>query len=250
MSQPKRNPHKIPTIILDSASKSAYSVFNPNDWTGNSKSIISSSAAQYSLLEYQAKKMPSLVQHSRKMCELHFRELCDQWEKSHWDVTIGDYLVEVPEFHLNIQAYLATIKVFLDLIAQLISSEGIVNTAIQGFHKKGEVIGGRILNILENNAKQEKSETARKLLKFIDEQKNAWIDQAVTVRDLLVHPDEGMLQVMFRLEIEQRNGKLKLQQMVQPSLAGIPFDEYAQTTFMQVEHFSKNYLEILKAAHQ
>jgi len=248
MNPPKKDPYQIPTIMLDNASKSAYSIFNPNDWIGNSKSIIVSTAAQYSLLEYQANKLPSLVQHSQKMCELRFRELCDQWEKAPWDVNKCDYLVEVPEFHLNIQAYLATIKVFLDLIVQLISSEGIVNTAIQGFHKKGEVIGGRILNILENNAKQEKSETAHKLLKFIDGQKNSWIDQAVNVRDLLVHPNEGMLQVMFRLEIGQRNGKLKLRQMLQPSLAGLQFDQYAQITLIQVEYFSKNFLEILKAA--
>lgn len=57
-----------------------------------------------------------------------------------------------------------------------------------------------------------------------------------------------LVQVMFRLEIEQRNGKLNLRQIIQPSLAGIPFDEYAQTTYMQVEYFSKGFLAILKAA--
>jgi hypothetical protein len=249
MNSPGKYSYKIPLIWLDSTSKPAYSIFNSNNWAGNnSKAIITSCAAQYSLLEYQATKLPSLIQYSRKICELRFKELQNQWDKLPWDVNKSDYLVEVPEFHLNIQAYLATIKIFLDLIVQLISSEGIVNTAVQGFHKKGEIIGGKLLNILENNAKQEKSDTARKLLKFIAEQKNVWVDQAVNVRGLLVHPDEGMHQVMFRLDIGYRNGKLKLQRVLQPSLAGMQFDQYAQITLMQVEYFSKNFLELLKAA--
>jgi hypothetical protein len=248
MTSPRNNAYKIPTIMLDNTSKSAYAIFNPNDWIDNSKPIIVSSAAQYSLLEYQATKLPSLAQYSRKICELRFNEIQDQWEKSPWDINKGDYLIEVPEYHLNIQAYLATIKIFLDLIVQLISSEGIVNATVDGFHRKGEVIGGKLLKILENNAKQEKSDAARKLIKFIIEQKNSWIDQAVNVRDLLVHPDEGMAQVMFRLEIVHKNEKLKLHRVWQPSLAGLQFDQYAQITLMQVEYFSKNILEIIQAA--
>jgi hypothetical protein len=173
-------------------------------------------------------------------------ELQSHWENSPWDITRGDYLVEIPEFHLNIQSYLATIKTFLDLIVQLISSEGIVNAPIHGFHKDNEIAGGRLISTLKNNARKEKKGTALKLLKFIEEQKTAWIDQAINVRDLLVHPEKGMSQVMFRLAISNTNGKL-IHQVLQPSLADMQFDQYAQITLMQIEYFSKNFLEIIRA---
>jgi hypothetical protein len=240
---------KIPIIWVDETNKSAHSIFNANDWSDRSKAIMSSCAAQLSLLEYQAAKLPSIVQYSRKICEVRFKDLKAQWDKSAWNISECDYFVEVPEFHLNIQAFLATIKVFLDLIVQLISSEGIVDTVIQGFHKKGEDIGGRLISILENNAKQGKTVTASKLLMLIGEQKTTWIDQAVGIRDLLVHPNQGMSQIMFRMEIRhKRNGELKLERVIQPLFSGLQLDQYAQITLMSVEGFSKNFLEIIKAA--
>ena len=248
MNSPNKDSYKIPVIVLDNTSKTAYTIFNSNDWEGKSKAIIASCAAQFSLLEYQATKLPSIVQYSRKMCELRFKELHNQWEKSPWDVNKSDYLVEIPEFHLNIQAYLATIKALLDLTAQLISAEGIVNKTVHGFHKKGILVGGELLQILNTKAKPEKAETALKLFKLIDEQKTIWIDRAVDVRDLLVHPEEGLIQIMFKLEIGVSKGNLKLLQVLQPSLAGQQFDEYAQITFIQVVNFSKTFLRIIKAA--
>jgi hypothetical protein len=248
MSSPSKDSIKIPTIWLDSTSKSAYSIFNANSWTDNSKAIIMSCAAQYSLLEYQATKISSLVQYSRKICELRFKELYDQWKKSPWDISKGDYLVEIPEFHLNIVAYLATIKVLLDLTAQLISTEGIVDKTIHGFHKKGTQVGGELLQILSTKAKSEKADTASKLFKLIVDQKRIWIDQAVNVRDILVHPEKGLLQVMFRMKVGIIKGNLKLIQILQPTLAGQEFDQYAQMTFMQMENFSKTYLGIIKIA--
>jgi hypothetical protein len=248
MNSHNKDAYKIPVIVLDNTSKTAYMIFNSNDWDGNSKAIISSCAAQFSLLEYQATKLQSLVHRSRKICELRFKELHDQWEKSPWDVKKCDYLVEIPEFHLNIQAYLATIKALLDLTAQLISAKGIVNKTVHGFHKKGTRVGGELLQILNTKAKPEKADTASKLIKLIDEQKTIWIDRAVEVRDILIHPEEGLLQIMFRLEISVKKGELKLLKIKQPSLASQPFAEYAQITFMQVENFSKAFLKIIKAA--
>lgn len=247
MTQSKNDTPKIPTILLYPTSKSAYSIFNSNTWEGESKSIITSCAAQYSLLEYQVTKLPSLIQYSRGICEARFMELNNHWEKSPWDINKGDYLVEVPEFHLHIQAFLATIKTFLDLIVQLISTEGIVNKTVHGFHKKGKQVGGEVLQILETKAKPEKTYTARELFKLIDGQKTAWIDQAVNVRDIMVHPVEGIAQVMFRLEIGQKQGNLKLLKIIQPSLAGVQFDQYSHMTLMQIDNFSKRYVDIMKA---
>jgi hypothetical protein len=154
MKKSNNDSSKIPIIWEDDTNKSALSIFNANNWNDRSKAIISSCAAQLSLLEYQAEKLPSLVQYSRIICESRFNGLNDEWNKSPWKISECDYIVELPEFHMNVQACLATIKVFLDLIVQLISTEGIVDTVIQGFHKKGDVIGGRVINALENHAKK------------------------------------------------------------------------------------------------
>jgi hypothetical protein len=47
---------------------------------------------------------------------------------------------------------------------------------------------------------------------------------------------------------DKRNGELKLERVIQPLFDELQFDQYAQITLMSVEHFSKNYLEIIKAA--
>ena len=249
MKKSNNDSSKIPIIWVDDTNKSALSIFKANNWNDRSKAIISSCAAQLSLLEYQAAKLPSLVQYSRIICESRFKGFNDEWNKSPWKISECDYIVELPEFHMNVQAYLATIKVFLNLIVQLISTEGIVDTVIQGFHKKGDVIGGRVINALENHAKKDKTVIASKLLKFLAEQKSTWIDKAVSIRDLLVHPNKGMTQVMFKMEIaHKRNGELKLERVIQPLFDELQFDQYAQITLMSVENFSKNYLEIIKAA--
>ncbi len=163
MISPNEDYYKIPIIAVNGTSWSVYSIFNQNDWTGNSKMIIMSCASQYGLLGYQVSKIPSLLQYSKKMCESEFLDLKSQWEKASWNVDKFDYLVEIPEYYLNITAYLETLKTFLDLIVQLISTEGIVNPIIHGFHTKGKIIGGDLLHILENNAKKDKSDTAGKL---------------------------------------------------------------------------------------
>jgi hypothetical protein len=248
MTQSKQDTPKTPTILIYSTSKSAYSIFNSNAWEGNSKPIITSCGAQYSLLQYQVTKLPSLIRYSQEICEARFMELKNHWGKSPWDINRGDYLVEVPEFHLHVQSFLATIKTFLDLIVQLISTEGIVAKTVHGFHKKGKQVGGEVLQILETKARPEKSNTAGELFKLIDGQKTAWIDQAVNVRDILVHPVNGLAQVMFRLEIGQKKGELKLLKIIQPSLAGVQFDEYSHMTLMHIDNFSKSYVDIMKAA--
>jgi hypothetical protein len=248
MNSPNKGSARTRIVWLHNTSAPAYFIFDPNDWTGSSKPIVMSCAAQCGLLWYQASKIPALVQNAERLCESRFLKLQRQWEKAPWDIEKPYYLVEVPEFHLYVQAYLATIKTFLDLLVQLISTEGIVDKSIHGFHKKGNQIGGQLLHILKTRARTMKENTAHQLHRLIEEQKTVWIDQAVNIRDVLVHPEEGMSQVMFRLEIGLDNGNLKLLKILQPSVNGQPFDKYTQTTLQHIEHFSKRFLDIMKAA--
>jgi len=110
------------------------------------------------------------------------------WAKATWDLDRCDYLVEIPEFHLCVEAYLSTIKTLLDLLAQLVTTEGIVNKKVHGFHKKRSQVGGELLHVLEAKAYSAKKSIASQLHQQVQEHKAIWIDQVVQLRDNLVHP--------------------------------------------------------------
>jgi hypothetical protein len=156
-----------------------------------------------------------------------------------------DYFVEIPEVHLFISVFLNSIKTFLDLIVQLISTEKIVNKKIHGFHKKGKDPGGEILYYLRN--KHMNAKVAELLFKLIAEHKRKWIDDAVKARDSLVHPEMGLIQVMFQLEITTVNSELILRGLKKPSINNIDFDKYAESTYHQLSDFSQSFITLLKS---
>jgi len=239
---------RIPVILCHSTSWSAYSIFNPNDWSNASKPIALSCAAQYALLCYTAARLEDLFQHADEVCQSRFSELRAQWKEAPWDVGRCRYWVEVPEVHLHIQAFLATVKTFLDLIVQLVSTEGVVSTRVHGFHKRRDKVGGKLLNALNTRAQSAKSDVASRLREFLEKQKAVWIDQVVSARDGLAHPEKGMYQVVFALEIQADDADLKRLRILRPSINGQPFDEYAKETVNHVESFSRTFLRLLKAA--
>jgi len=175
-------------------------------------------------------------------------DLKDQWEKQgQWRLNRCCYFVEIPEVHLFIQAFLGAVKALLDLLVQLVSTEDIVRTKVHGFHRDGARIGGKVLKILNNNAAASRKPVASRLSRFLEEEKTVWIDEVVRVRDDLVHPDRGMSQVMFALELRSDQGDLKLVRVVQPSVGSEAFDEYAERTLVHVERFSKAFLGLLRS---
>ena len=247
MTSVEESAARIRVLMVHKASRAAYPIFNPNDWTDLSKLIVTSCAAQYGLLNYITVRLPLVLSDCEKLCKARFRELQGQWTKAPWDLDKCVYLVETPEFHLQAQAYLATIKVFLDLLAQLITSEGLVNKKVHGFHKKGRQIGGEWLHILDVKAYSAKRDIASQLHQLVEEQKALWIDQAIELRDSLVHPEKGMHQVMFGLETESDKEGLRLIEILHPSIDDQDFGEYAQKTTHHISHFSRRFLNALKA---
>jgi hypothetical protein len=247
ISDEGKSARKIPILLLHGDSKPAYFVFNPNEWPGASKPIILSCAAQYGLLNYGTSQVPLVLKNCEKLCRARFSELQQHWAKAPWNVDGCCYFVEIPEFHLYAQMFLSTIKTFLDLLVQLVTTEGIVNKKVHGFHKKGSQIGGELLHCLDTKAYPEKRSTASQLKQLIEEQKGIWIDQSIELRDNLVHPEKGLPQVMFTLEIKQINGRLGLVRIVPPTVNGRGFSEYAQETMQHVHGFSELFLKILKA---
>ena len=246
MSENSSNTFKTPVVLLDPASGSAFHIFNTNEWNGLSRSVVSSCAAQLGLLNYSVNKLRELFDISNKLCEPKLNTLKNQWNISKYPIEKMEYFAEIPEVHLFIQVFLNSVKTFLDLIVQLISTEKIVNKKIHGFHKKGKDPGGETLHILRN--KQTNKTVAEHILKLIVEHKRKWIDDAVNARDSLVHPEKGLIQVMFQLEIAPSGSEIELCKLKKPSINNINFDQYAAETYNQINEFSLSFIKILKSS--
>jgi len=206
-----------------------------------------SCAAQYGLLNHGASQIPPVLKNCEKLCKASFVELQGMWAKEPWELDRCCYLVEIPGFHLHAQAYLSTVKTFLDMLAQLVTTEDIVCKKVHGFHKKGSQIGGQFLYILDVKAQAARKGIASQLRQLVEKHKTVWIDKAIELRDNLVHPQRGTYQVTFRLEIELDNESLRLARILPPAIDGQGFGQYAQETMSHVRHFSKLFLDTLKA---
>jgi hypothetical protein len=239
---------KIPVILSHESAWQAFSVFNPNDWRGRSKPIINSCAANYGLLVYGVAKIESIFGAADSLCQPRVEDLVAQWKASKWDVSSCMYLVDIPEAHLSIHAFLSTAKTFLDVFVQLIRSEGLVSDEIHGFHKKGDNVGARLLHVLSKNAHKPKKHAAMLIHDLICEHKKIWIDDVVNGRDSLIHPEQGLAKVMFGLELYEADGELRLGRILKPSFNDEDFDTYARKTLSMVEAFSKKCMEYLKKA--
>jgi hypothetical protein len=237
---------KIPVILVDEVTAKAFSVFNPNDWGSESKLIIHSCVANYGLLLYSLVKIKNIFGQADVLCSSKFSEIKAQWEISRWDLSACTYLVDIPEAHLSIQSFLSNVKTFLDIFVQLISSEGIVSAKINGFHRKNNIIGGKCLHILRNNATNQKNQSALFLYDLICEHKIKLIDKVVNNRDLLIHHEKGLSKIMFGLSIYDDNGELKIDKVLKPSFNNEDFDIYADKIISSIEEYSIKSIEYIK----
>jgi len=238
---------KIPVILLDESTTPAFSIFNPNDWDSKSKPIIHLCSVNYGLLIYTSKMINGIFEKAHALCSPSFESLTVQWKTSKWDLSKCTYFVDVPSLHLSIHSFLSSVKTFLDVIVQLISTEGIVSGDVHGFHKKGDNVGGKLLQILKNNTTKSNKDKALLLHDLIIDHKKLWIDTAVNSRDLLIHPG-GFSKIMFALVLSERNGALTLDQILKPSFDDITFDEYANNMLSSIETFANLFLKGLKNA--
>ena len=238
--------HKTPIIMIDPNSARAFSVFNPNDWIGDSKLIIQSCAINYGLVIYTTAKIKNIFTRADDVCVSRFNDLQAQWKMSRWPLSSCAYLVDIPEAHLSMHSFYSSVKTLLDVLVQLISTEKIVHTHIHGFHKKGVDVGGQLLDILTNNASKPKKELAAKLHDLISQHKNHWIDHAVNNRDFFIHPEKGLNKVTFALTLREVNNELKLETILKPSIDGDIFDIYSEKILKRIEEFSRAYVDLLK----
>lgn len=236
---------KTPLILCHDSTWPAFSIFNPNDWSVRSKPIINLCAMNYGLLVYTSRLIEDIFREAGRLCTLSFHNLRSQWATSKWDISRCTYIVDLPNLYLSIHSFLSAIKTFLDVLVQLTNTEGIVSSAVHGFHKKGNIIGGKLLQTLKNNATKTKIHSASLLYDLIIEHKKLWIDTAICNRDLLIHPD-SLVKLTFILVLSEKEGNLNLKKIVKPSLDGDEFDRYAKKTLSRIKEFTGLFLSYIK----
>lgn len=222
------NTARIPVICLDPSAVSVYSLFNPNDWDGQSRGVVQSCATELSALEYTAARIENLCATARELCSRHFDTLNSQWQTAPFNLSNVTFFGQVPELHILIEGFFAGLKSLLDLVSQLVATEGVVvGIAINGFHRVKGVYGGSVINALENNVPKRKEAIATAIEAVVMKHKALWIDAAIRYRDALVHPGRGMQQLMFEIRVESLNGSLSFLHAVPPHVDETPISQYA-----------------------
>src|SRR3989304_5577756 len=191
---------RIPVICVDPSSVAGAELFDPNSWFGHSKGVVQSCWTEYSVLHHCVGQLSAMCGNADKLCAKNVETLQQQWQPAKFDLGKVECFAQQPDLHIRIEAFFSGVKSLLDLIVQLLATEKVVAAPIDGFHRDGDVYGGRVLKTLRNKGTKEKKELAAKVDAFISEHKEAWIDRVIAARDQLVHPAKGMHQLMFHLE--------------------------------------------------
>jgi len=246
MTDETHNRQRIPAILLHPASVPSFEVFNPNEWQGCSKGIVQSCSTEYAVLLYGCTCLSDACCKAKTLCQPHFETLNQYWQHQPWDLSKVEYYCEVPAVHLSIEGFFSSIKSLLDLVVQLLSSAHIVNAQVNGFHKQRGVIGGRVLNALEHNVCPGKKTVAEELKVLLLKNKEEWIDETTGVRNQLLHPTQGVRQVMFKMEIADHDGQLQYHSAIPPGINGEPIDTYSARMRDKIRQYLQEFLAACK----
>ena len=152
---------RIPTICVDRSAIASLTLFNPNEWVGPSRAVVQSCSTERSVISYGVARLTNVCRSADKHCSSHVATLREQWKQAPWDISQGVYFAQVPEVHLLIEAFFSGMKSLLDLLVQLLKTEGIVGAELDGFHRAGDIYGGKVLNALDRNSKAERKAKQR-----------------------------------------------------------------------------------------
>jgi hypothetical protein len=235
----------IPVICVDASSVAGAEIFNPNSWSGGSKGLVQSCWTEYSVLHHCVTQLSAMCDGAERLLAKNFETLQQQWRMAKFDLLKLVFFAQQPDLHIRIEAFFSGVKTLLDLIVQLLTTERIVAATVDGFHRDQNGYGGRVLNALRNNAMKERKNAATKLDALISEHKKAWIDQVIFARDQLIHPEKGMYQLMFTLELSERDGQLILTKAHPPEIGSRPMQQFAHDTLKGVTSFSESFLGLL-----
>lgn len=237
--------NQIPTICIDPSAVPAFGLFNPNDWHGPSRGVVLSCSTKYSVLYYSVAQIKKICQSPMDHCRNHIMRLQGNWKRNSWELNKGAYFVQVPKLHVLIEAFFAGTKALLDLIVQLLTTEAVVGIELNGFNRKGTVYGGRVLNALNRNVSAKRADTANVIAELIVNHKDTWIDDVIKARNLLVHPEKGLHQLMFRLHLVTQGQDLLCQAIVPPHVGNTRIDDYVSKQIGNMEVFALDFLNQL-----
>ena len=246
MATAKRQNARIPVICAAPSTVVGAEIFNPNSWSNDSKGLIHSCLAEFSVLHHCVGQIVAMCKEPERLCQPQIANLQQQWAAARFDLGRVVLFGEQPDLHIRIEAFFSGVKSLLDLMVQLLSSERIVAAAIHGFHRDQNVYGGSALKALQNNAPKDRKELARKIEALLAEHKDKWIDQVIRARDQLIHPKRGMPQLMFQFACAEEDGKLVCTQISPPAIESTPIDQYAQRTLEQARTFAAAFIALLQ----
>ncbi len=233
---------RITVICLSPHSTPAYGIFNPNDWKDDSKAVVQACATECSLLFHAATRIAEICRSPGSACSTYIDSLKEQWNMRPFDLAKTVVFCEIPDLHLAIEGFFSGVKSLLDLLAQLLSTQCIVSTRIDGFHRDGDVFGGRVLKSLRNNVRAENRVVASKLERLINDHKALWIDEVINARDRLIHPDLGARQLMFEVGLRNSQGTLELEDVFPPRVGTETIAIYSHKRLANTYQFSRAFL--------
>jgi len=236
---------RIPIICVDPSTVACAEVFNPNAWEGSSKGVIQSCWSEYSVLYHCVRQLSEMCESGDKICANNVTTIQGQWKQSKFDLNKVECFGQQPDLHIRIEAFFSGIKSLLDLIVQLLTTEKIVAAPISGFHRDGDVYGGRVLKTIRNNGTKERKDIATKIDALVCEHKKKWIDRVIAARDQLVHPAKGMHQLMFHLEFAEKHGSLIFVRAHPPHIESTPIHKFAGEVLEQTTVFCSALLKLL-----
>ena len=182
---------------------------------------------------------------AQSLCAKNIATLQQQWHLKRFDFNKMAFFAQQPDLHIRIEAFFSGAKTLLDLLMQLLATEKIVAGVINGFHRDKDIYGGRVLNVLRGNVVKGRQDVAAKLDILISDHKNLWIDELILARDLLVHPQKWMHQLMFNLELAEKDDLLVCIKAHPPEINSRPIHLYAMDTLKEVTAFSSSFIGLL-----
>lgn len=238
--------YRTPVICADPSSVPALKLFDRNLWPDESKAIIQSCGSEYSAIHFCVSQINAMCVNADRICAKNIETLQQQWNIAKFDSSNLIFFAQQPYLHILIEAFFSGVKTLLDLLMQLLTTEKIVQTNIDGFHRDRGVYGGRVLNAINNNAVKEKKSIAIKVNDLILDTKKLWIDDLIYARDLMIHPLKGMDQLMFHLELVEKDNALVCKRINFPEIKSIPIHIYSRNTLNQMAAFSENFMKLLQ----
>lgn len=145
-----------------------------------------------------------------------------------------------------VHACLVAAKSFLDLHAVLISRALVERSTIDGFHRAGDVIGGRFLKWLNGSVSATTYPRRDDLVALIEKARADWIQEAVVLRDQAIH--WGGLQGWrdMQVPLDRDVNHLSVDQVLGPAMPdGTPPVTWLETLELRLKTFAQETLALL-----